>query len=309
MHLEPIFPMSTPTNNGRLVHPLPRYARVDEAHLPPMRLTERDKRILETVHAYDGLLSDVQIQQLFFTGKSAMQVRLMLLYQHGYLNRPNRRQRAALPTMIYWLGEKGAEYVAGLQGVPFSEFSWHKEPRFAQVEHDLAVNDVRIAFLKACTDHPDFTLEEWIPASEFHAHPDKIEFFFANRTKSTRFMRPDGFCVVTKGTYTSRLLLELDRASEDNPRLVREKILPGVAYLRSDAYKARFGYTSGRWLFVTTSERRLKNMKRMTENAAKSDAKLFYFTTIDRITPETLLNEPIWWRGGEMNATSLFSKK
>lgn len=307
MQLEPIFSLSTPSNR-RLVPPMPRYARVDEAHLPPMQLTARDKRILETIHAYDGLLSDLQIQQLFFSGKSAMQVRLMLLYQHGYLHRPNRRQRAALPTMIYWLGDKGAAYVAGLQDVPLDEFSWHKEPRLVQVEHDLAVNDVRIAFLKACTRSSDFTLEEWIPASEFHAHPDKVEFVFANGTKASRFIRPDGFCVVSKGTYTSRLLLELDRASEDNPRLVREKILPGIVYLRSAAYKQRCGYTSGRWLFITTSERRLKNMKRTTENAAKGDAKLFYFTTIDRITPETLLTEPIWWRGGEMTPTSLFLK-
>jgi hypothetical protein len=51
-----------------------------------MRLMERAKRILEAVHAHDGVLSFSQIQRLFFTGKSQTEQRLKLLYQHLYLN-------------------------------------------------------------------------------------------------------------------------------------------------------------------------------------------------------------------------------
>ena len=89
-------------SNGvkRLVPSIPRYERADPSNLPPMRLTDRDRQILEAVHSYDGLLSEHQIRRLFFRGRTAVQTRLMLLYQYGYLNRPNRRQRAALTTMI-----------------------------------------------------------------------------------------------------------------------------------------------------------------------------------------------------------------
>jgi hypothetical protein len=88
--------------------------------------------------------------------------------------------------------------------------------------------------------------------------------------------------------------LELDRATEDNPRFAREKVRPGVAYLRSAAYKKRFGYQTGRWLVVTTTDRRMQNMNRQAELAVGGDARVFYFTTADRLAPGTLLTASIW---------------
>jgi len=300
-------PFLTASNTAkRLIPSIPRYIRADPSNLPPMQLTDRDRRILEAVHAYDGILSEGQIRSLFFTGRTATQVRLMLLYQHGYLNRPDRRQRAALPAMIYWLSEKGAAYVAGLYGQSLSEFGWHKQPRMMQVEHDLAVNDLRILINKACQSLPHFLLNHWVPASEFHADPDKVEFVLPNKNKATRSIRPDGYCVISKSDYTSRLLIEVDRGTEDNGRITVEKLLRGFAYIMSEAYKARFGFSSGRWIFVTTSDRRLKNMKKAAEVALKQDAKLFYFTTYDRLTTETIFTSPIWFRGGDEVASTLF---
>jgi hypothetical protein len=42
--------------------------------------------------------------------------------------------------------------------------------------------------------------------------------------------------------------LEIDRSTENIPRFLREKILPGLAYLKSEAYAERFGHRSERWL-------------------------------------------------------------
>jgi hypothetical protein len=208
--------------------------------------------------------------------------------------------------MIYWLSEKGAAYVAGLYGEPLSELGWRKEPRMMQVEHDLAVNDLRILINKACQRVPHLTLHQWVSASEFHADPDKVEYVLPNKSKATRYIRPDGYCVISKNDYTSRLLIEVDKGTEDNSRITVEKFLPGLAYIRSEIYKARFGFSSGRWVFVTTSHRRLKNMKQAAEVALKQDAKLFYFTTFDQIAAETFFSSPIWLRGGDEVATTLF---
>jgi hypothetical protein len=93
-----------------------------------MRLTSRDSRILEAVHAFDGILADHQIQRLFFTGKTQAQLRTRLLYQHGYLARPDRRKRAALPAMIYWLDERGADHVAALRGQTLAELHTADSP-------------------------------------------------------------------------------------------------------------------------------------------------------------------------------------
>ncbi len=285
---------------------LPPYQRADETRRPPIRLTARDGHILEAIQAFDGVLSDRQIQSLFFTGTTQMRLRMRLLYQHGYVARPDQRRRASLPAMVYWLDTKGAAFVAGLSGLPLEEFSYRKEPKWMQLEHDLAVNDLRMTFMRACARTPSFELKDWIPQTEFWAQPDRVEFTLANGRKAVRYVRPDGFCAIRRGDYHSRLLLELDRANEDNPRIGREKILPGIAYLRSTAYKKRFGYASGRWLFVTTTDRRLRNLKRQAELLVGVDARLFFFTTLDQITPTTALTAAIWWRGGEETPSGLF---
>ena len=142
---------------------------------PAMRLTERDKRILEAVHAYDGTLSFSQIQRMFFTGKSQTEQRLKLLYQHGYLARLNKDQRRRFPEMIYWLDKKGAEIVASLNGTPLQEFYWRKEPRWFQVEHDLAVIDFRLDMLQACHHDSEIDLENWTPGERVLGLPGQSQ--------------------------------------------------------------------------------------------------------------------------------------
>lgn len=270
---------------------LPRYGRASNP--PGMRLTERDKRILEAIHAYDGILSFSQIQRMYFSGKSQAEQRLKLLYQNGYVNRPDQGQRRRIPEMVYWLDRKGAELVASLRGTTPSEMGWRKEPRWFQVEHDLAVNDFRLDLVAACQANPDVSLETWIPESEFWAYPDKVSYQYAGHKKE-RNIRPDGFFTLIVGDERIRYLLEIDRSTEDNPRFLREKILPGLAYTRSRAYEERFGHRAGRWLVVTTSERRLTNM---LLQARRADAKgIFYFTTYKQVNPETMLLMPIWRR-------------
>ncbi len=136
---------------------LPKYGRASNP--PAMRLTPRDRHILEAIHTYDGMLSFSQIQRLFFSGKSQAEERLKLLYQHGYLNRPDRQQRRRLSEMIYWLDHKGAEHVASLNGVSLKELGWRQEPRWFQVEHDLAVNRFRLDLLDACRKSGEIKLE------------------------------------------------------------------------------------------------------------------------------------------------------
>jgi hypothetical protein len=270
---------------------IPRYGRT---RFPPkIRLTERDCQILEAVHAYDGILSFPQIKRMFFTGESQTEQRLMLLYQNGYLNRFSREQRQRYPEMVYWLDKKGAELIASLDGTSMSELVWRKEPRWIQIEHDLAVNDFRMDLEQACRLNPEVTIKTWVNESEFWAYPDQVEYTYQGK-KTHRNIRPDGFFILEAADHIIRYLLEIDRSTEDNPRFQREKILPGLAYIKSRAYEERFGHRSGRWLVVTTSKRRLGNMLSQAENV---DAKgLFFFTTFDKVNPDSLLFSPIWRR-------------
>ena len=272
---------------------LSQYAR--DTHPPPMQLTARDKHILEAIHAYDGILSDRQIQRLFFSGRSQMQLRTRLLYQNGYLERLDRRRRAALPFMLYWLARRGAAYVAGLDGTQLSRFAWRKTPRWSTVEHDVAANDVRIAVVQACRQITGVELETWVNQSEFWSQADRVVYTDGRTDKEqTRAVRPDGFCCIHHGGVQLRYLWEVDRRTEDNPRWVREKVYPLLAYLKSDAYVSRFGARYGRILTVTTGMRRLHNMKKAVEQAAGQAARHFAFTIFDRLRTDTVLSAPIW---------------
>lgn len=267
-----------------------------------MRLTERDRHILEAIHAYDGMLGFSHIRRLFFTGKSQAEERMKRLYQHRYVKRPNREQRMRLPEMIYWLDRRGAEVVASLASISLPDFKWRKKPRWFQVEHDLAVTDFRLDLQEACQANPEVRLETWVPESEFWAYPDKVSYTYHDR-QMKRNVRPDGFFMLETPDHHIRYLLEIDRSTEDNPRFLREKILPGLAYLKSQAYEQRFGHRSGRWLVVTTGERRLSNMLRQ---ARRGKAKgLFYFTTYDGVGVDTILFSPIWRRADRQELVPL----
>jgi hypothetical protein len=280
---------------------LPTYARAVKT--PAMRLTERDRGILEAIQAFDGMLADYQIQKLFFQGKRQMQYRMSLLFHHAYVARPDRKRRAAIPSMIYWLNKKGARYVAGLSGQTLKEFKFREDPKWFTIKHDIAINDFRLAVMEACALNREFKLEQWIPDGEFWANPDKVEYKLPNGKKKSALVRPDGFFSIVSRGYRYKFLLEIDMATEDNPRFVRQKVLPGLAYLKSKAYRERFGgENSGRWLVVTTGERRLQNMLAQTRAAAGEEAALFYFTTFGELGANNLFQESIWKRG-DMEAT------
>lgn len=269
----------------------------------PIRLTERDQRILETIHAFDGMMSLTQIDRLFFSGKGRSQPRdrMRLLFYHGYVNMPGDGEIHQVPLgeTIYWLDEKGAAVVAGLYGETLEEFKWRDKPRWSLISHDLEVNNFRIAVLGACTASSSLSLHRWIPEGEFWAYPDTVSYRTGQGTYKERGIRPDGFFTIRRPApgRSDKLeefafLLEIDMATEDNPRFGREKVLPGIAYLKSKAYQERFGVRWGRWLVVTTGERRMQNMRSQTERLGGKN--LFYFTTFDQVRPETVLTEPIW---------------
>ena len=274
-----------------------------------MVFTARDSRILEHIWEYDGYLADYQVKELEFTGMRQAQDRLGKLFHNGYLARTNRMGRARFGTMVYWLTAKGAETVAGAKGVGLEGFKYLKTPRWAQVEHDLLTNSFTIILVKACVTNPEFFLFEWVNESVFRADRDTVTYTNRNGKTLSRQIIPDRYFVIDrKGErdFRARLLMELDNSTHANKNFADEKVLPGIAYLRSDVYQSRFGKKAGRWLVVTSSDIRLSYLKETTERAAGDDAKFFHFTTFNRVSVESVLEEPIWFKGGQKLPVSLF---
>ena len=307
-----------------------------------MRFQVRDGELLQTIYEHGGVMARRQLMELFWPDRSsrAMEKRLAKLHQRLYIAWPTLGQRRTrpIPEPIVWLGWQGILWIAGQQGisaaVPNGEnenqmrklekslrekgIRWLREPRWAQLTHDLKIVDFRLCVEQAVKLNPAITLEEWVNESEFHANPDVVEYEVKTNGHVKRVHKkviPDGYFAIidgghrSKGTSArSRFLLEIDMANHDNPSFGREKVLPGIAYLLSPAYRQRFGDNSGRWLVVTTGERRLSNLKRQAEKVTSGDASSFYFTTFDQIRPETIFSISIWYRGGDEDRHKLFDR-
>lgn len=271
-----------------------------------MLLTARDRELLEAIYAFDGMMSAAQLQRLFFASWRVTRERLGVLWANGYIEKPNRRKRAALPCMVYWLGETGARIVAERDKTPFGEFAWVKEPRWGQIEHDVTVNDFRLDVLQAAERVNFLEIGQWFSEGVFRSWKDNVSYEDDGKVVN-RIITPDGYFEIWINRIQFRLLLELDMATKDNPRFVREKAKPLLNYLKSPRYKERFGHNAGRVLVVTTSERRLRNMKRATENALGKAAGVFFFTTFAAVTPQSVLTAPIWSAGGSDQPSALFT--
>ena len=71
-----------------------------------------------------------------------------------------------------------------------------------------------------------------------------------------------------------------------------KKITTYLAYIRSGKYAARYGTRQGRILTVTTGQRRLANLKAITEE--RGGKARFWFTTLAQINAGDILTDSIW---------------
>lgn len=285
----------------------------------PMRLTERDKAVLETIYAFDGMLSLRQIDRLFYSGQGRTQPRqrMRTLFANRYLQMPDAQtlHRVPLGETIYWLDRRGAEVVAAQYGITLAELGWRRRPRWSWIEHDLAVNDIRIHIRQACAAAPELTLRPWVPETDFLANPDTVQVEGGDGARHKRQVRPDGFFLITRQRADRpnpdgfAFLLEVDMATHSNASFERSKVRAGLAYLASDAYRRRFGLQFGRWLVVTTTQERLENLLRRTEQVDGNG--LFYFTTFAQLTaaaartPVGVVADPLWLVAGSRTLTAL----
>jgi hypothetical protein len=282
----------------------------------PMQFTERDGRILEHIQVHGGFLTDKQVMRLEFQGMRQTQDRLAKLFHNGFLNRTNQRGRGLYQAMVYWLAEPGAEHVAAVLGDDWLEFKQHdwvrKLPR-PPLFHDLSLVDFMITVLEACDQTPWLAVHYWLNEGAFRADPDRVTYTSITGKQVSRNIIPDRFLVVVRTNeerpFYSRLIVEMDMATHRNKRFADQKVLAGLAYVKSKAYSRRFGSQSGRFLVITKSPKRLEFLKATTEQVAGRDAYMWNFADVASITEETVLTEPIWYQGGREEPLALFGPR
>lgn len=308
-----------------------------------MRFQERDGDILQAIYENDGLLAKRQIKRFFWPDATprAMEKRLSKLHHARYIDIPSRTHRRSkpIPEPICWLGWNGALWLAGRRGAFLAEpanegenqmrilerelrkagIRWLREPRWNQIEHDLAVIDFRLSIIDAGASVPRFSLEQWITEGHFRVEPDRVSFKVKGRDGRMKDMRrgviPDGYFTIADEVrrgrgqpHRARFLLELDMATHPHTRFATNKIAAGAAYISSREYRERFGCNQGRWLVVTTSVSRMAGLMKQVNNLPHHQAQLFLFSTQKAVSNHNPLVSPIWLSVGQAEPRSLLQE-
>ena len=286
-----------------------------------MDFKERDGLLCQAIqYLGDGLLPRRLIKQLFWLetrNPRAMDRRISKLCNDGWLARPSPDQYKTepIPERFCWLGPRGILFIAGQAGVHVKEpanysehqlrqlekklrsknIRYYRKVRFKQLKHDIAVIDLRLSLQNGLEELPSLTLETWVPESAFRTDTDRVTYRVKGADgrfrKMEKGVRADGYFEVTIDDLRARgenarapfLLEYLTPDGFDVVRYGVEKVISGVAYLKSFAYQKRFGHNAGRWLIVSGSKQvRLENLIRETKKVAgEDDARSFIFTRFD----------------------------
>lgn len=280
--------------------------KIDTNRKPTRGFLPNDQQIeiLEYIWQHGFLHVDQVRELLGLRGLSWSGELLSELFHNSYLHRPNPHVRKRYDFMFYWLSKKGARKVAEKHNTNLSGLDWQRRPLWSQIDHDATVTDLRIILEKACDREPDFTFQTWYNETTFRSWQDSVEYTNSKGNKRTKKIYLDAFALIVqenpepnKNDFFSRLMIECEMSPKSNPRFGDDKLLPQLAYLRSDMYKKRTGSQtgSGRFLYIVPSEEKMNNFRRAVRSYInKIDWAVFYFTTYDQVSDETILFGDIW---------------
>jgi len=270
--------------------------------------TERDREIVAAVSTHRALTSD-QLSLLFWgdlKANSRCRLRLRLLADHGYLERAE--QPVALSEgrrpLVYFLGKRGLALAADVRGVPESSIDWkkeHNDVRWPFLEHLLATNEIRVR-LEVAAPRAGFTVLEWLDDKTLASLSIRDQFTVDRLGGGAAqvALGPDGYVSLLdpNGTTRHRAFIEADRSTVPLGRW-QDKVQRYLAYFRSPVFADRYGASKPfRVLTVTTSDERLANMKRVTEEAGGQT--WFWFSTYAAFTNSNkVLQHPHWHMAGQ----------
>ncbi len=264
--------------------------RIAKKGKKPIVLQPRDELVMAFVAEF-RLLSRPQLQSLLdFPCTTRINIRLKKLYDHGYLSRRFLPTIMGKPQTLYFLGPKGIINVvenAGIDPLGLEKERKHiHDHKDLFLNHQLFLNEVRIAFTLAIKKHPRMSLERWIKER------DCLIEFPAIQGGHTA-LRPDGCLILSYQAKFYSFFVEVDCSTMTNGRL-RAKAKAYLNYARSGCSLQDFGFKYFRVLIITKTQERLYNLKATIEELSD---RIFYFAVRDQICFGSVLDQ-IWHRAG-----------
>ena len=261
---------------------------------PPMRLTDRDRRVIKVVNDYRIIRQD-QIQRLLFPSKNTAQNRLWRLWQHGFLKRQFLPVLGGVQTspILYLVDRRGAELLERDFGYPKDSlrYSRVKRPSYRFLEHTLGLSEIRLSVDLACRDAP-FSLEEWRDEKALKSGYDTIRL-----GRKHVGVLPDAYFSISVPAGKLHFFLEYDRGPE-SLTVFRKKISVYWTYFQSGKCKTRYGTNRIRVLTVTeggptrSGRQRLANLQKLTKQIGAHT--WFWFTSLEQLVHEDFFTASIW---------------
>lgn len=272
-------------------------------------ITERDHEIILSVYRYRYLTTS-QIARLHFPSARTAQRRLSVLAGHKLLTHftvPNIGER------LYMLTARGANLVAEMLDVAPDDLLWStgtKPPKdYYFIKHFVAISDFRITLTHA-TAVSDLFLLGFIPEHYGAKHLSgrvtkyiKDVAFSITDPKEKISHTPDAVFALERNHKQALFFLEIDRGTEiiSNPTKGIGKLVRFYeGYAHDEKYKG-YGedfdcapFSNFRLLIVTTSEKRIANIRTSLGTNSPPLYRFFWLTTYDQVTEETILDERIW---------------
>jgi hypothetical protein len=174
----------------------------------------------------------------------------------------------------------------------------------------LATQDVRVAIEVSALRH-NLEITKWLDDHTLRqqGRPDYVTL----RTKEGGLQKvaivPDGYFVLESQRSSHRQFLEIDMGTTTGMyakygrRDWARKVAAYLQYYRSGKYIERFGGRSMRVVTVSTSDRRLANLKAVTEKVGGKGR--FWFTTFEKAQGADVLADPIWSKAGSSELFAL----
>jgi hypothetical protein len=280
-----------------------RYKRLTDP--PRMRLTVRDKQVVKAVNDFRVMRQD-QVRRLLFPSKNTAQVRLWLLWQHGYLKREFLPVIGGIQTspILYVLDKRGVQLLRDEFDYNSQSLRWSRGQRLSQqfLEHTLGLSEIRLAVTLSCRKG-HYQLETWRDEKALRADYDKVQL-----GRRLVAVLPDAYFVVRIPAGELHFFLEYDRGLE-SLKYFKGKMAAYVAYFRSGKCEARYGTDRIRVLTVNeggrtgVGRRRLNNLRRVTEEVEGRHR--FWFSSLADVASEDALSASIWRVAGNSRLTPL----
>ena len=258
----------------------------------PLKLQPRDNALLRDVADF-RFLNTEQVLALHPGGKRNLLRRLTSLFQHGFLDRPEKQSSAQLTSshLVYSLGRKGAEQLS--KDAEEREGIYRRvreaEQTLPLMAHALMISQFRVCLTLAAKTHG-------AKLTRFTQGYDLKEMLRDVHGENPSLV-PDAFFTLEDKDDVINFFLEADRGTMTTERFVN-KLKTYWSWRSDERLKEKLRLSRFRFLTIAPSERRSDSLR----NAGKGGdprgegSLMFLFTseTEYNLSEPKKLFEPIW---------------